>query len=49
MSRSTKCKMEEGKVISFDLTKEQERIQSEVADFGKTVIAPRAEQIDRDR
>jgi len=35
-------------VISFELTQEQERIKAETTEFAKTVIAPRAEEIDRE-
>lgn len=34
-------------MISFELTKEQEKIKAEAAEFGKRVVAPRAEEIDR--
>ncbi len=34
-------------MIDFTLTKHQEKIKAEAAEFGRTVIAPRAEEIDR--
>ena len=34
-------------MISFQLTEYQEKIKAEAEEFGRTIIAPRAEEIER--